>query len=495
MSSYRSFSYRLCLSLVAVAAAMIVVLVFCSASYSALSIDPHPSPGVTPGASLVPIITPTPRPTVTPWNQVGNSVTPTPQPTGNPLVQQFIREDIAKALEIDVAPTPPKATKNKQLDAKKAAEDAVGAAKASFLSLEITRLNIQKQIESLRESVNMAIRALDADDRYKVLIEAEELWGERLDEELQMELEMYRMIDYEALTSDQRRELISVRDMGYDRFKLNITRVDHNIEIMRNQLIYAAYAQYAGVAKMQAAISMQQESLDLQKKNLDILKVKYELGTAARIDVENAEISYERSQIDIRRQRRSLTSLVTSLNRLVGENLATTYEDFDRTKLTPPRRDDPAEKYVDDAVSKRSEILLAKEEMDLARKQAKLYDTEITNFSTLDDKQDALQAAEEAIIAYESIIQEVEAEISSAYKQLVALRGLTSYYESQINTAQETYERAQVLYDLGTTTIITVDQAAMSLTQAKIQRENNLIDIWLQRQKLDIISGIGPGGL
>ena len=495
MSTHKTYLYRLCMSLAAVLMALLIVLAFSEAAHSALSIDPLPSPGAAPEKSLVPITTPTPRPTVTPWNQLGNTLTPKPSPTGDPRVQQFIREDIEKASKIDIEPTPPRASRNKQLSVKQAADGAVEAAKASFLTMEITRLNIQKQAGSLRDSVNMAIKALDADDRYRVLVEAEELWGERLDFELQLELEMYRMIDYEELTSDQRRELISVRDMGYDRFNLNIKRVDYNIEIMRNQLIYAAYAQYAGIAKMQAAIEIQQEALDLQKKNLDILKIKYELGTAARIDVENSELSYERAQIDMRRQRRSLTSLLTNFNRLVGENLSTTYRDFDRSKLAPPRKDDPVDKYISGALEKRSEILLAKADMDLAVRQAKLYETEITKFSTLDDKQDAQQAAEEAIIDYDAIVQDIEAEINAAYKQLVALRGMTAYYESQITTAQDGYDRAQSLYDLGMTTALSVDQAAMSLVQSKIQLENNLIDIWQQSQKLEIISGIGPGGL
>ena len=469
MTTQNKYVYRFCMGLVAALLTVLVVLAFSETAHSALSIDPLPSPGA--------------------------ELSTTPQPTANPLIQQFIREDIEKATQINVAPTPPKATKNKRLDVKEAADSAVEAAKASFLTLDITKLNIQKQADSLRESVNMAIRALDADDRFRVLVEAEELWGERLDFELQLELEMYRMIDYTELTSDQRRELISVRDMGYERFNLNIVRVDHNIEITRNQLIYAAYAQYAGVAKLQAAIALQQEALDLQKKNLDILKVKYDVGTATRVEVDNAELSYERAQIDIRRQRRSLTSLVTALNRLVGENLATTYRDFDTSKLVPPRRDEPVDKYISDALANRSEILLAKAEMDLAQKQAKLYETEITNFSTLDDKQDALQAADEAEISYEVIVQDVEAEINAAYKQLVALRGMTAYYESQIKTAQDNYDRTQALYDLGMTTAVSVEQLAMSLAQSKIQLENNYIDIWQQQQKLAIISGIGPGGL
>jgi len=449
----------------------------------------------TPTPKVVPQVTQTPRPTPTPWNQLGHSTSPSPSPTTNPMVLEWIRNDIEKAFTSDVEPTPAVATKDKQLTAQQAAEGAVEAAKASFKGMEIARLNIQKQIDSLRNAVNMAITALEMDDRYRVLVEAEEKWGETLEEELIFELEMFRMMKYTELTSDERRELISIRDMGYERFNLNIKRVNHNMEITRNQLAYAAYAQYAGIAKMQAAMAIQREALDLQLTNLEILKKKYELGAATRIEVENAELSYEKALIDIRKQQRSLTSLVTGFNRLVGENLSTSYQDFDRTKLAPPRRDDAVDAYIARALEKRSEVLLAGEEMSLAQRQAKLYDTELTNFRTLDDKQDAIQAAEEAEITYDMTVQDVEAEINAAYKQLVNLRGVTAYYESQIRTAEENFERAQKLFELGMTTAVSVDQVRMSMSQAKMQLENNLIDIWQQRQKLDIISGIGPGGL
>ena len=369
------------------------------------------------------------------------------------------------------------------------------AAEASFYSLQLTRRNIVLQIGSLRDSVNMAIKALEMDDRYKVLIADEDSWDEEYHAELIFELEMYRNMKYKELTSDERRELINIRDMGYERFNLNLKRVDNNVEIMRNQLMYAAYAQYTGIAKMQAAIILQQEAMDLQLKNLTVLKARYEIGSASRIEVENAELSYLKAEIDMRKQKRSMTSLLTGFNRLVGENLATDYQDFDRSQLKPPKRDEPVEAYLEKALENRSEIIMAAEELSLAQRQAELYETEITNFRTLDDRQDVYQAAAEAVITYDITVQDVEAEIKSAYKQLVALRGVTRYYESQIKTAQENCERTQVLLDMGMTTAVNVDQVKMSLAQAEMQLENNLIDIWQQRKKLEIISGIGPGGL
>ena len=452
-------------------------------------------PAPTPTPSMVPFTTPTPRPTPPSQNQLGLNATPTPAPTGDPMIQPFIREDIEKVFTSDIEPTPPKATKDIQLSVQEAAEKAVAAAKASFRGLEITRANVVKSIEGLRNGVNMAIAALNADDRYKELIEEEDIWGDKLDEELAFELEMYKAMKYKELTSDERRELISTRDMGYDRFNFNLRKIDYNTEIMKNQLVYGAYASYSGVAKMQAGIAIQQDALELQQKNLKILQTKYELGAATRVETENAAISYDKSLLDMQRQKRSLKSLTTTFNKLIGENLDSEYQDFDRSKLEPAKKDKPVADYIKSALANRSEILIAKEELELSQRQVALYETEITNFRTLDDKQDAIQAEEEAQINYDSALQDVEADINAAYKQLTALRGVTAYYESQIKTAQGNYERIQLLYELGMTTAVSVDQVRMSLSQAKMQLENNLIDIWLQQQKLEIISGIGPGRL
>jgi len=411
------------------------------------------------------------------------------------MTQERVREEVERAFVIEVKPTPSIASNNKTLRVDQAAEEAVEAANASFRSLEISRTNIQTQIASIRDAVSMSIMALSNDDRYLDLLEAEELWGIKLDVPRKLELEMFRMMDYKELTSDERRELISIRDMGYERFNLNIKKIDFNTEIMRNQLKYAAIAQYAGVAKMQSAITLQQEALDLQLLNLEILRSKYELGAASRIELENAELSYEKTRIELDKQRRSLTSLLTGFNRLVGENLATTYEDFDKAQFVPPESYDPVDKYIGDALANRSEILLAEAEMSLALRQAALYETEITHYDTLADKQDAIQAAEESEITRDLAYQDVRAEIQNAYKQLTALRGVTAYYESQIETAKLNYERTQALYELGMTTAAGVEQVRMSYIQAQMQLDNNTIDIWLQVRKLEIISGIGPGNL
>ena len=489
---------------VAAAAGMLLTIIIClcfsARLYAASEIAPlrpaeaaaaAPSGGSTP----VPQTYSTPRPNPTPWNQLGNLVTPKPEPTSDPMLQKTIRENVEKVFTSDVKPTPAKATANKQLSVSQAAKDAVDAAYASFRTMQITRSNIEKQVEQLRTGVNMAISALDMDDRYHVLMSAEDLWGKELDLELQMELAMYRQMKYKELTLDERRDLISIRDMGYDRFHFNIRKVDYNIEIMKNQLAYAAYAQYAGIAKMQSAIDIRQKGLDLQKKNLDILKAKYDIGTATRIEYENAEFAYEKAQIEMRAQKRSLTSLVSGFNRLVGENLATTYRNFDRFSLMPAKRDKKSGDYLKSALQNRSEVLIAKEELDLASRQAKLYEIPVSHHDTLADKQEAIQAAEEAGINYDAAVQGIESEIKAAYKQLVALRGLTPYYESQTKSAKENLDRTVKLLELGMTTAAAVDQVYMTVTQAQMQLDNNKTDIWLQQKKMEIICGIGPGGL
>jgi hypothetical protein len=420
---------------------------------------------------------------------------PTPSPTAKPTVQGSIREGVASADATDIEPTPPKASKDLALDPAEAAERAIAAAKASFRGLDISKLNAQKQIDTLRSSVNMAITALEADNRYKTLKAEEELWGEKLEPELRFELKAYQNRGYKELTSDERRQLINARDLGYEQFNSNLKRIDYTTETTKHTLTYGAYAQFAGIAKLQSAVSLQQEALELQRQSLEILNKKFELGAAARVEVSSAEIAYEKAQIDLRKTQRSLTSLVTGFNKLLGENLETTYQEFDRKKIMPKAKDDPVEKYLERALTERSEILLAASAKSLAERQAALYETEITKLTTLDDKREAIQTAEEAAIDYDAAVLAVESGIRDAYKQLRALRSTVANSERQVQTAQDNYDRAQKIYELGMSTTATVDQARVALTQAKMTLENSKIDVWLQQQKLEIISGIGPGSL
>ena len=93
------------------------------------------------------------------------------------------------------------------------------------------------------------------------------------------------------------------------------------------------------------------------------------------------------------------------------------------------------------------------------------------------------------------LFRSVESSIRSAYKQLQSLRGVIAYNQSQVKSAQTTYERTQKMFELGMTTQTTVESANIALLQAKMQLENSRIDIWLQERKMDIICGIGPGNL
>jgi outer membrane protein TolC len=347
---------------------------------------------------------------------------------------------------------------------------------------------------SLRNGVSAAIQALQADDRYKELKDEEEKYGDHMEPLLRFELDAYISMGYKELNADQRKDLAASRDLGYEQYNFNLTRIDYNIEILKNSQKYMAYAQYAGVAKLQSAAALQQEAMDVQKTALDTLKKKYELGAAARAEVDSAEIAFEKAALELNRTKRTLQSTVTSLNKLLGENLETTYQDFDRTKLAPGKRSRSLETYLNRALAERSEILIAAENKKVAAQQASYYDNPYT-LQSVDEGKEKAQSAEEAAIEYDSAAQSVEDGIRSAYKQLQSLRGVIAYNESQVESAQKNHDRTQKLYDLGTVAKSGVDATSTALTQAKIQLENSLIDVWLQERKLEIISGIGPGGL
>jgi hypothetical protein len=420
--------------------------------------------------------------------------TPTPTPTAPPMLQELIREGVESA-SVEISPTPPRATENAALSLKDAVGMAQSAAQASVGALELAKLNTQRQAASLNSSASTAAKALETDDRYKLLIKEEKTYGDNMAMDLRMELDAYKQMEYKELNNDERRQLASARDYGLTQLNIGIAQIEHNIAILDNAQAYSAYAAYSGVAKLQSAIALQQEALDLQKSSLDALNKRYELGAASKAEADSAGISYEKAAISLGQTKRSLLSALVSLNKLVGENLATTYEDFDRSQLRPAKATPRLQDYLDGALSKRSEILLAARNKDLAEGQAGLFSEAPYKPESVHAGQESALSAEESAIAYDIAVSNVEAEIRAAHKQLLALRGQISYSESQVAIAQSALERAQKQRDLGLATQLSVDSAAMSVAQAKIQLENSTIDVWLQERKLEIISGIGPGNL
>jgi outer membrane protein TolC len=453
------------------------------------------APGPTPAPTPVPQISAGRTPAPTRSEQV-SFPTPTPTPTANPMLQEIIRQGVESADIEGVRPTPARATKDKAMSLKEAVGMAQEAAAASKGTLELNKLNAQRQVTALNSGVNAAIQALATDDRYKELKKEFETYDVMMDEALAAELAMYEGRGYKELNSDERRQLAATRDYGHIQLNMNIAQLDNSAAILDNSQAYMAYAQYSGVAKLQSAIALQQEALDLQKANLDMLRKQYELGAAARVDVEKAEISYEKAGISLNQTKRTLTSTLTSLNKLIGENLGTTYSDFDREQLRPAKATPRLQAYLDDALAQRSEILVAEKNKELTKGQSDLYeDDKPYKLQTVDAQKESALTSEEAAINYDLALANVESEIRAAYKQLLSLRAQIAYNESQVSSAQRSYERISKQRELGFTTQASLDAAGMSVTQAKIQLENSRIDVWLQERKLDVISGIGPGGL
>ena len=442
----------------------------------------------------------TPRPAATPVQQAV-AKTPAPEQTADPMLSQLVRDELAKSLASDIEPTPNVPSRNVKLTPAQAAKQAVEALKPSIRTLELQRTRASRQASSLQQSISLARTALEYDDRYHVLLEEEEKYGlDPLDPDTDMamfmELAMYKAAGYEELNSDTRRQLVLVRDQGADTLNQNIKKINDSIETAKRGTEYSAYAQYANIAKLQAAIAISQESLDIQAAEHEKTKKKYEMGLVSRMDLESAEISYKKNVLSHSKTKRTCQALVMSFNSLLGQNLATTYEDFDAAALAPSSRVRALSYYLDSALAKRSEILQLKESLRLADHQVELFEDEPPyKLSSLDDKRDAEQSAEETRIDYDNALMDVEYEIRAAYKESQALRGNLQYCEEQVTAAEQNLERVEKLFELGTALQSSVETVRMSLTQARIQLSNAKIDIWLQEQKLATISGIGPGGL
>ncbi|MCL2163460.1 MAG: TolC family protein [Oscillospiraceae bacterium] len=459
----------------------------------------------------VPQVFATPRPTQTQVTIVIPAATPTP--TSDPMLQDYVREGVDKVSITDIKPTPGIPSYNVKLSVEKAVEKALEASKPSIRTLEISKSNALKQITSVRSGVNMAIKALDNDDRYLELKAYDEVWGgdkdskgnyivtaegaivhDKLDPDLRMELSIYQAMDYEELWYDDRLALEVTRDLSYDRFNLNIMQIEHNQEIQKKSIEYGVYAQYAGIAQLQSSLVLQRKSLKNTENTLETAKKRYELGDISKAEFDKAQIAYDKAVLEIASSERSLKSQVTSFNKTLGENLNTTYSDFDISLLAPKASNRSINYYLDKATSARSEVILAAERKRLAEAEAEYYKAVYKSERTF-ERYEKIQAADEAVLEYELAVNAVESDVRSAYKQLLALRGSSPYYQRQVEITQDSYERTQTMYELGMVTLSAVDAAALQVNQAELQLLNNRISIWTQQKLLETICGIGPGNL
>ena len=473
-----------------------------------LAPTPTPTAGAVPQLNLAP-----PRASQTPRPAATLTPPPTPTPTSDPMLQTTIREAVDKASITDIKPTPARATKDASLSVGEAVDKAIEAAAPSFRTLDIAEENAMKQVASIRGAVNMAIRALNNDDRYQQLADADDIWGgekdkdgnyilnpdgtlkgDMLDPVVRAELSIYQAMGYDGLSKDDRLALEVTKDLGYAMFNVNILAIEHSREIAKNSIKYGVYAQYAGIAQMQAALELQKTAFEITGKTLEITQRRLELGYASKVELDSTQAAYNKAALEIVRSERSLKSLTASFNNMLGENLDTTYKSFDTNELAPTDMREGINHYIEKAQSERSEIILAAERKRLAEAEAEYYMAVYTSDRTF-ERYEKIQAADEAGIEYDLALVSVESDVRSAYKQLLALNGSLPYNERQIEIAKDSLARVQKMYELGTVTLNTVDSAAVAVSQAELQLVNNMINIWLQQKRLEIICGIGPGNL
>lgn len=362
--------------------------------------------------------------------------------------------------------------------------------------------NIDKQMDELWKQQNELIeisnviqQQLDALERFRQLYEKREE-GVLFTVEEQTDFLVYQYMFGQQPPKYNREEMFNSFIKNRDFPHYSVWAAHKNLGVSKEATIASikmgVKQLYDSIIDLQDALSLQRELYDKMAKQHDQMLVKYENGLVSEINKYMSEAALDKQRFAVQKLERSLDNLKMTLKQQIGIPLdqeieLTLYENSRELKTARVYS-----KYLEQAVKNRSEILIAKMELDVIQRENSIMREYLTN-EFVPDRMASDQALEEKTIVYEEAVNSVSADIFMGHKD-VRLK-LSDYHISvkKLQNSQRRLEHAKLAYDKGLIRIADLWNAEISNTQERIACNRALRDYNNAVYKLEKACGIGPG--
>lgn len=248
---------------------------------------------------------------------------------------------------------------------------------------------------------------------------------------------------------------------------------ERNLALVRHQVRLEVAESFLGVLRVQNLMDVIQGSLNLAERQLDIAESRFEVGSAARVEIIRAanQVSNVRATLLEMEGGRELALMAFRM----GLGLA-----LDDPAQPLPEEVEPADLDIDLdedlrlALNNRLEILRTQSGVEMARTQVELSSNDYTPAIALARAKVALQQAEEGL---QQVKTGIELEIRQLYQSLRDNERRLQVLQQSIEEARETLEVTQEMYEAGVATDVEVLGAQTALNQAQTDYVNTLFDL------------------
>lgn len=195
--------------------------------------------------------------------------------------------------------------------------------------------------------------------------------------------------------------------------------VENNQKITENTLKMTMRDLIVGYINAENTYALNLEKNTFYQKQYEDSLIKYDLGSISQTDLLNSEVKALEAKVNLDSSARSFEGIKMNLNKLVGNDLDTTYS-FERETQMKNILSDP-DVLVQSALKNRFEVLDIKEQIKLQQAIADFYNygDYLTIFKNSITYRNALNKVEELTLSLQLEEEKITREIHKAYEAII----------------------------------------------------------------------------
>ena len=306
--------------------------------------------------------------------------------------------------------------------------------------------------------------------------------------------------------------------------KLQAQAENQNANATREQVLLQVNVSYFGTLEAQAVLHVAQQTVDTRQLLLDQVSLLASNKLKSELDVSFARVAVQESELLLQKAQNDADDAMTSLSTALGYREPRPFQLAESSSFAPANTNDVSQ-LVETALAERPELLSLRNEHDAALRFAKSErDSRLPSVSAvgvagaapdhdshLPDNYAAggiqlslplfaggfyvarqhaaelrAQADNELVRALEdNIVRDVHIAWLNVNNALEQLRTT----EELVQNAAEAYDLAEARYKIGSSSIVELSQAQLSLTAAQIADANARYNVLIQQANLDYQTG------
>ncbi|MBS4959804.1 MAG: TolC family protein [Clostridiales bacterium] len=243
----------------------------------------------------------------------------------------------------------------------------------------------------------------------------------------------------------------------------NLQNSKYNKEIIEISTEYMVKNYFIQIKKAEDQLELAKQSLSVAEESYEQSRVKNELGMLSDVDLATAKDKLEQSKKAVESLELSIQSLYVGLNNLLGFDTAERYTIEYTADTEPVSVEAGIESYVTRKLSTDPYIKIQEANAESAKFGVNAYAYDGASESYM-SKEVKMKTAERTLKDTSDSMRE---KIRSTYNSLQQLEANRISLETALSTAQRNYDTAKKNFEIGNTTQLAVDQAALAVKQAE----------------------------